>query len=58
MLKFVNFSGEHTTVRQEEIDTIQRILDTGVAIETDGSEIGKGEQVEILGGPFQGMEGE
>jgi len=57
-VKFVNFSGEHATVRQEEIDTIQRILDTGVAVETDGSEIAKGEQVKILGGPLQGMEGE
>lgn len=57
-VKFVNFSGEHATVRQEEIDTIQRILDTGVAVETDGTEISKGEQVKILGGPLQGMEGE
>ena len=57
-VKFVNFSGEHATVRQREIDTIQRILDTGVAVETDGSEIEKGEQVKILGGPLQGMEGE
>lgn len=57
-VKFVNFSGEHATVRQEEIDTIQRILDTGVAVETDGSEIAKGEQVKILGGPLQGMLGE
>lgn len=57
-VKFVNFSGEHATVRQEEIDTIQRILDTGVAVETDGSEIAKGEQVKILGGPLQGMQGE
>lgn len=57
-VKFVNFSGEHATVRQQEIDTIHRILETGVAVETDGSEIEKGEQVKILGGPLQGMEGE
>ncbi len=57
-VKFVHFAGEHATVRQTEIDTIQRILETGVAVETDNSEIEKGEVVKILGGPLQGMEGE
>lgn len=57
-VKFVHFAGEHATVRQEEIDTIQRILETGVAVETDNSEIEKGEIVKILGGPLEGMEGE
>ena len=57
-VKFVNFAGEHATVRQQEIDTIQRVLETGVAVETDNSEIEEGEQVKILGGPLQGMEGE
>lgn len=57
-VKFVNFAGEHATVRQQEIDTIRRILETGVAVETDNSEIEEGQQVRILGGPLQGMEGE
>jgi transcriptional antiterminator NusG len=57
-VKFVNFSGEHATVREEEIATIKRILDTGVAVETDGSDIEAGEQVEIMGGPLQNMKGE
>ncbi|MCH6201653.1 UpxY family transcription antiterminator [Aquiflexum sp. LQ15W] len=57
-VKFVNFSGEHATVSEKEIATIKRILDTGVAVETDGSEIDAGEQVEILGGPLQNMKGE
>ncbi|PRY85739.1 UpxY family transcription antiterminator [Mongoliibacter ruber] len=57
-VKFVHFAGEHATVRQTEIDTIQRILETGVAVETDNSEIESGEQVKILGGPLEGMEGE
>lgn len=57
-VKFVHFAGEHATVRQTEIDTIQRILETGVAVETDNSEIENGEQVKILGGPLEGMEGE
>ncbi|MFD2202874.1 UpxY family transcription antiterminator [Shivajiella indica] len=57
-VKFVNFAGEHATVRQQEIDAIQRVLETGVAVETDNSEIEEGEWVKILGGPLQGMEGE
>lgn len=57
-VKFVHFAGEHATVRQQEIDTIRRILETGVAVETDNSEIEEGQTVRILGGPLQGMEGE
>ena len=57
-VKFVNFSGEHATVRDEEIETIKRIVETGVSVETDSSEIDKGEIVSILGGPLQGMQGE
>lgn len=57
-VKFVHFAGEHATVREEEIETIKRILETGVAVETDGSDIEAGEQVRILGGPLEGMQGE
>ena len=57
-VKFVNFSGQHATVRDKEIDAIRRIIETGVSVETGKDEIQKGEQVKILGGPLQGMEGE
>jgi transcription antitermination factor NusG len=57
-VKFVNFAGEYATVRQKEIDVIHRVLETGVAVETDNSDIEEGELVRILGGPLQGMEGE
>jgi transcription termination/antitermination protein NusG len=57
-VKFVNFAGEHAVVRQQEIDAIKRVLETGVAVETDNTEIEEGEQVKILGGPLQGMLGE
>jgi transcription antitermination factor NusG len=57
-VKFVNFSGEHATVREEEIRTIQRVLETGIPVEADSSEIEAGERVEILGGPLRNMEGE
>lgn len=57
-VKFVNFSGTHAVVRDEEIEAIRRIVSTGVAVEVDDSEIKEGEQVRILGGPLQGFEGE
>ncbi len=57
-VKFVNFSGEHATVQQSEIDTIKRIIETGVAVEVDTDPIEKGELVKIMGGPLQGFEGE
>ncbi|MDF2158517.1 UpxY family transcription antiterminator [Algoriphagus sp. CAU 1675] len=57
-VKFVHFSGQHATVRDEEIEVIQRVISTGVAVETDGSEIEPGEQVKVLGGPLQNMVGE
>lgn len=57
-VKFVHFAGEHATVRQEEIETIQRILETGVAVETESGEIEKGQSVKIIGGALEGMEGE
>jgi transcriptional antiterminator NusG len=57
-VKFVNFSGEHATVPQTEIDTIRRIIETGVAVEVNTDPIEKGEMVKILGGPLQGFEGE
>ena len=38
-VKFVHFSGEHAIIRDEDVETIQRVVATGVSIETDGSEI-------------------
>ncbi len=57
-VKFVHFSGHHATVRDEVLDTIKRIVDTGVDVETDGSEIEPGEKVKVIGGPLQNMSGE
>ena len=57
-VKFVNFSGEHATVRGSEIEAIKRIISTGIAVEVDTGAIEEGEQVRILGGPLQGFEGE
>ena len=57
-VKFVHFSGHHATIREEDLDIIKRLVTTGVAIETDGSEIEPGEKVKVIGGPLQNMEGE
>ncbi|HLW19453.1 MAG TPA: UpxY family transcription antiterminator [Cyclobacteriaceae bacterium] len=57
-VKFVNFAGEHATIREEEIASLKRVIATGVAVEVETSDIVKGQQVRILGGPLQGLEGE
>lgn len=57
-VKFVNFSGEHATIQQKELDTIRRIIETGVAVEVNNDPIEKGEKVKILGGALVGFEGE
>jgi transcription termination/antitermination protein NusG len=57
-VKFVHFSGHHATVREEEIEIIQRVIATGVAVETDGTVIEPGEKVKVIGGVLQDMVGE
>lgn len=57
-VKFVNFAGEHATVRDTEIEAIKRIISTGIAVEVETSNIEKGQQVKILGGPLEGFQGE
>ncbi|AWW33073.1 antitermination protein NusG [Echinicola strongylocentroti] len=57
-VKFVNFSGDHATVRESEIAAIRRIVETGVAVEVETTDIEEGQQVKIIGGPLQGFEGE
>ncbi|WP_343854142.1 UpxY family transcription antiterminator [Algoriphagus jejuensis] len=57
-VKFVHFAGQHATIREEEIEIIQRVIATGVAVETDGSVIEPGEKVKVVGGPLQNMTGE
>lgn len=57
-VKFVHFSGQHATMRDEDIEVIKRVVSTGVDVETDGSEIEPGEQVKVIAGPLQHMTGE
>ena len=57
-VKFVNFAGEHATVRNTEIESIKRIISTGVSVEVETSAIENGQQVKILGGPLMGFQGE
>lgn len=57
-VKFVHFSGHHATIRDEDLEIIKRVVTTGVAVETDVSDIEPGEKVKVMGGPLQNMEGE
>ena len=57
-VKFVNFAGEHATIRESEIETLKRIIATGVAVEVETTAIEEGQQVRILGGPLEGFQGE
>lgn len=57
-VKFVHFSGQHATMRDEDIEVIKRVVSTGVDVETDGSEIEPGELVKVIAGPLQHMMGE
>lgn len=57
-VKFIHFSGHHATIREEDLDTIKRVVETGVDVETDGSDIEAGEKVRVIAGPLQHMTGE
>src|SRR5690606_33439919 len=57
-VKFVNFAGEHATVRDNEIETIKRIISTGISVELETNTNEKGPQVKILGGTLQGFQRE
>lgn len=57
-VKFIHFAGEHATVREEDLDIIKRVVETGVGVETDGSVIEPGEKVKVIAGPLQHMSGE
>lgn len=57
-VKFIHFSGQHATIREEDLDIIKRVIETGVGVESDGSSIDPGEKVNVIGGPLQNMSGE
>lgn len=57
-VKFVHFSGQHATIREEDLDIIKRVVETGVGVESDGSTIDPGEKVLVIGGPLLNMSGE
>ena len=57
-VKFVHFSGQHATIREEDLEIIKRVIETGVGVESDGSTIDPGEKVIEIGGPLQNMTGE
>ncbi|EIM78366.1 NusG antitermination factor [Nitritalea halalkaliphila LW7] len=55
---FLKIEGKYATVRDSEIETIKRLLATGVAVEVSEQELAPGMQVEIIGGQLEGFTGE
>jgi len=54
----VRHNGKPAVMRQKEIDTIKRFLETGYLIESlPVEDLKKGDRVEVLDGPLRGMEG-
>lgn len=57
VVKFVNFKGEYATITQNEIDAIQRLLETGVRFEVQEHALSTGDLVVIIDGPLKGIQG-
>lgn len=56
IIKNVTFKGEPATLREDEIDSIKRVLNSEKIIDTVSS-ITIGKKVKIISGPLQGLEG-
>jgi transcription termination/antitermination protein NusG len=56
-VKFVNFSGEHAIIQQSEIDTIKRIIETGVAVEVETDPIEKESWSKLWAGRCRDLKG-
>lgn len=54
----IRHNGQPAILRDEEYHIIQRIIDSGYAVEAEGYEdLEKGDQVEIVDGPLKGFQG-
>jgi transcription antitermination factor NusG len=53
VVNFINFSGVYATVRQSEIDMIEKLLRNESCIEVVDSELMPGQEVLITSGPFK-----
>ena len=58
VLNFVRYNGKPAMLRLEEVEEIKLLLSDYQSIEVDDAMFHHGEQVKIIAGPLQGLEGE
>lgn len=59
LVTYVRYNGKPAVIRQEELDSIERFISTGLSITVQNdSELEQGDRVKVMGGPLEGMEGE
>ncbi len=58
MVRYVFFDGKPAVVRDEEIDTLKRVMDADLEVECLPDDLQPGTQVRIIQGPLTGIEGE
>jgi transcription antitermination factor NusG len=58
VVRYVFFDGKPAVVRDEEIDTLKRVMDSDLEVECLPDDLQPGMQVRIIQGPLTGIEGE
>ncbi len=58
VVRYISFSGEAAIMRDEQVETMKRILASETELEPVHHEFKKGEQVRITAGPLTGLCGE
>jgi transcription antitermination factor NusG len=59
LVTFVRYNSKPATIREEEINKIQRFVETGLPIEAGSDEnLQEGDKVNVFAGPLKGMDGE
>jgi transcription antitermination factor NusG len=58
VVRYVFFDGKPAVVRDEEIDTLKRVMDADLEVECLPDDLQPGTQVRIIQGPLTGIEGE
>ena len=58
VVRYVFFDGKPAVVRDEEIDTLKRVMDADLEVECLPDDLQPGTRVRIIQGPLTGVEGE
>jgi transcription antitermination factor NusG len=57
-VRYVFFDGKPAVVRDEEIETLKRVMDADLEVECLPDDLQPGTRVRIIQGPLTGVEGE